>query len=200
MLKLNAFDFINRPAGENLALKIDLSRPLHLSSWPEGQVRIAFDGDGVLFSDEAENIFQTKGLIAFQESEQDKSHIPLPSGPMQAFAMKLQNVRRALGDSNEWRIRTFLITARDHAVTKRVFNTLKEWKLQIDEKHFLGGLDKTPFLRAIDPTIFFDDSIEHIERAKQCVPAAHVIYGSKNTSSVVSELVPAAVLPVKDEN
>ncbi|CAF3162857.1 unnamed protein product [Rotaria socialis] len=172
-----------------------------LPQWPEGQVRIVFDGDGVLFSDEAEHIFHTQGLTAFNQSEQEKGHIPLPKGPMQAFALKLQKVRRALEDVNSWRVRTFLVTARDREAIKRVYRTLQEWDLEIDEKHFLGGLDKTPILRAIDPAIYFDDSTDHIQRAKQHVPAAHVVYGAKNiqASSYTIESKTRTTVP-EDEN
>jgi 5'-nucleotidase len=151
--------------------------------WPEGQVRIVFDGDGVLFSDEAERVFKTKGLEAFFQFERENGHIALPKGPMQAFALKLQRVRTALGDDNKWRVRTFLVTARNDVANVRVFNTLKEWGLDIDETHFLGGLDKTPFVRSINPAIFFDDSSEHIDRAKQIVPVARVVYGINNAET-----------------
>ncbi|CAF1084787.1 unnamed protein product [Adineta steineri] len=153
------------------------------SYWPEGQVRIVFDGDGVLFSDEAECVFKTKGLDAFYEFERENGQIALPKGPMQAFALKLMKVRTELGTDNRWRIRTFLVTARNDVGNVRVFNTLKEWGLDIDETHFLGGLDKTPFVRFINPAIYFDDSIEHIDRAKQVVPVAHVVYGINNITT-----------------
>lgn len=130
-----------------------------------------------------------QGLAAFQESESNRCHIPLSKGPMQAFALKLHNIREALGETNRWRLRTFLVTARDNKAMKRVFTTLKEWNLEIDEKHFLGGLDKTPILRAIDPAIFFDDSSDHINRAKHHVPAAYVIYGIKNIPTSSPEVV-----------
>jgi 5'-nucleotidase len=150
------------------------------SYWPVGQVRIVFDGDGVLFSDQAERVFKTKGLKAFLEFERENGQIALPKGPMQAFALKLQRVRAALGEDNKWRVRIFLVTARSDVANVRVFNTLKEWGLDIDETHFLGGLDKTPFVRFINPAIFFDDSSEHIDRAKQHVPVARVVYGINN--------------------
>ncbi|UJR24551.1 hypothetical protein I4U23_005926 [Adineta vaga] len=143
----------------------------------DGQVRIAFDGDGVLFSDEAERIAKSQGLQAFFQFEKDRGQIALPKGPMKSFALKLQRVRQALDEENRWRIRTFLVTARNDVANLRVFHTLKEWNLDIDETHFLGGLDKTPFLRAIDPAIYFDDSSENIDRAKIHVPSARVLYG-----------------------
>jgi len=153
------------------------------SSWPRDQVRIVFDGDGVLFSDEAERVFRSHGLEAFRQFEQEKEHIALPEGPIHALALKLQKLRQGLGQDNSWRIRTFLVTARDSTTNERAFKTLKKWGLEIDETHFLGGLDKTPFLISIDPAIFFDDSGEHITRAQRFVPAAHILYGVLNTQS-----------------
>ena len=152
--------------------------------WPEDQVRIVFDGDGVLFSDEAERVYRAQGLDAFRQSEQEKEHIALSEGPMHTFALKLQRLREALGKENSWRVRTFLVTARNSTANERAFKTLKKWGLEIDETHFLGGLDKTPFLIAIDPAIFFDDSSEHINRAQRFVPAAHVVYGILNEKKV----------------
>ncbi|CAF2062610.1 unnamed protein product [Rotaria magnacalcarata] len=166
--------------------------------WPEGQLRIVFDGDGVLFSDEAEIVYQRGGWAALRENEQNKKDISLPQGPMHMFAMKLQEIQKELGNDNRAMLRTFLVTSRDHAVTKRLFHTLTEWKLKIDEKHFVGGLDKTPFLRAIDPAIFFDDSIEHIERARPYVPTAYVIYGSKNNSVAASEIAARETLRMEE--
>ena len=157
------------------------SSRIDASDWPENQVRIAFDGDGVLFSDESEMIYRAEGLEAFRSNEYEKTHIALSEGPMRAFAFKLQRVRELLGTENKWRVRTFLVTARNGLATERAFNTLKEWGLEIDETHFLGGLEKTPFLIAIAPAIFFDDSSEHIDKAKRHVPSAHVLYGISNT-------------------
>lgn len=145
--------------------------------WPKGQVRIAFDGDGVLFSDEAERVAREHGLEAFYEFEKEHGQMALPKGPLKSFALKLQKVREALAEEHRWRIRTFLVTARNDVANLRVFHTLKEWALDIDETHFVGGLDKTPFLRAIDPDIYFDDSTENIDRAQLHVPSARVVYG-----------------------
>lgn len=148
--------------------------------WPDDQVRIVFDGDGVLFSDESESVFRAQGLEAFQEFEREKTDVALAKGPMHEFAVKLQNVRNKLGQEHRWRIRTFLVTARNGFANERAVNTLQQWGLEIDEMHFLGGMDKTPFLIAIKPAIFFDDSTEHIDRAKRHVPSVHVLYGVTN--------------------
>ncbi len=167
--------------------------------WPEDQVRIVFDGDGVLFSDEAESVFKLHGLEAFRRSEQEKEHIALADGPMHSFALKLQKLREALGQENRWRVRTFLVTARDSTTNERALKTLKKWGLQIDETHFLGGLDKTPFLIVIDPVIFFDDSSEHINRARRHVPAAHIVYGILNVKTVDGEIEVTKKVVVTDE-
>ncbi|CAF4245115.1 unnamed protein product [Rotaria sordida] len=164
----------------NTSTNSDLSASLASLSWPEGQVRIAFDGDGVLFSDQAERIYKTEGLEGFFEFERKHGHIALPKGPMQVFALKLQKLCQSLGENHKWRVRTFLVTARYDVGNIRVFHTLKEWGLEIDETHFIGGLDKTPFLQSINPAIFFDDSRETTDRAKIYVPSAQVIYGINN--------------------
>jgi 5'-nucleotidase len=169
------------------------------SEWPEDQVRIVFDGDGVLFSDEAERVFKIHGLEAFRKSEQEKEHIALQEGPMHAFAFKLQRLRELLGEDNKWRVRTFLVTARDSTTNERAFKTLKKWGLEIDETHFLGGLDKTPFLIVIDPAIFFDDSSEHIHRAQKHVPAAHIVYGILNVKKTDGEVAQTIKVVVPGE-
>lgn len=166
------------------------------TQWPDGQVRIAFDGDGVLFSDEAERISKLQGLQAFYQFEKDRGHIALPKGPMKAFALKLQCVRQALGTNDQWRVRTFLVTARNDVANLRVFHTLKEWGLEIDETHFLGGLDKTPFLRAINPAIYFDDSRDNIDRARPHVPSAYVVYGIQSDPDLQASASLATIVAV----
>ena len=169
--------------------------PPLVSPWPDGQVRIAFDGDGVLFSDEADRVAKEHGLEAFYQFEQDRGQTALPKGPMKAFALKLQKIRQVLGEEEQWRVRTFLVTARNDVANLRVFHTLKEWALKIDETHFLGGLDKTPFLRSIDPAIYFDDSRENIDRARLYVPSAYVVYGIQTLPDVTTPTPAVNALP-----
>ncbi|CAF3922158.1 unnamed protein product [Adineta steineri] len=151
------------------------SRRVSAAVWPKDQVRIVFDGDGVLYSKEPESKLT-------EYFEQEMGSILLTKGPMQAFALKLQNVRRALGRINGWRIRTFLIIANSDTSPQRVFCALKEWGLDIDETHILNGSDRTPFLRIIDPAIFFDYLNEHIEPIHSDIPAAHVPHSPRTTS------------------
>ena len=140
------------------------------SSWPQDQVRIVFDGDGVLFSNT-----QTTNS---SDSDSEDKHEPFPRGPLQVFAMKLQKVRQALGQTDDWRLRTFLTLSRNNRNTKRLLNTLKQWGLEIDEVHILDGRNMTPFLHAIDPAIIFNNSMEYIQQARTLVPAAHVPFDS----------------------
>ncbi|CAF4003458.1 unnamed protein product [Rotaria sp. Silwood1] len=150
--------------------------------WPKDQVRIVFDGDGVLFFKEPKSVIS-------EQSERETEDIPLAKGPMQAFALKLQNVRRALGELNGWRVRTFLVTTSIDASAKRVFSTMKEWGLEIDEIHFLSGLDKTRFLRTMDPAIFFDHSDQHFQSANQHIPAAHVPHSPRTIQATIDAVV-----------
>ncbi|CAF4132275.1 unnamed protein product [Adineta steineri] len=123
---------------------------------------------------------------------------------MHAFAFKLQKLREALGKDDKWRVRTFLVTARNGVANERALKTLEQWGLEIDETHFLGGLNKTPFLIAIDPAIFFDDSSDHIDRAKQHVPAAHILYGIRNvipdesTTTTITAISPITTTTIKE--
>jgi hypothetical protein len=127
--------------------------------------------------------------VRWEQSAQETEDSALAKGPMQLFALKLQHVRQVLGELNRWRVRVFLITASIDASAKRVFNTMKEWGLEIDEIHFLSGWDKTPFLHAMDPAIFFDHSNRHFQRANQHVPAAHVPCSRRLTRTTIDAVV-----------
>jgi 5'-nucleotidase len=142
------------------------------------EVRIAFDGDAVLFSDEAERVFQAQGLSAFQQHERDKAAQPLPGGPFKPLLEALHRLQ-AEGTS-DMRIRTALVTARSAPAHERAIRTLMEWGIDVDEAMFLGGLPKGPFLREFEPDFFFDDQTGHIESAAQHVPSGHVAAGISN--------------------
>jgi len=143
------------------------------------QLRIAFDGDAVLFSDEAERVFQTGGLQAFEESERAAAHRPLPCGPFKQFLTVLHKIQRAF-PAEQSPIRTALITARGAPAHERVIRTLRSWDVRIDEALFLGGIDKTNFLQAFRADIFFDDRHQHCASAAEHVAAAHVPHGVAN--------------------
>jgi 5'-nucleotidase len=144
-----------------------------------GQLRIAFDGDAVIFSDEAERIYQQLGLEAFADSEREAANQPLSGGPFKAVLEALHKIQSAYPIADN-PIRTALVTARSAPAHKRVVLTLREWGIRIDEALFLGGHSKGEFLKAFGADIFFDDQQVHIESAQQHVTSAHVPTGIVN--------------------
>jgi len=142
------------------------------------EVRIAFDGDAVLFSDEAERVFQRAGLDAFQAHEHAQAQTPLAAGPFKPLLEALQRLQRE--PAHEMRIRTALVTARSAPAHERAIRTLMGWHIEVDEAMFLGGLPKGEFLREFEPDFFFDDQTGHIENALAHVPAGHVAAGVSN--------------------
>jgi len=142
------------------------------------EVRIAFDGDAVLFSDEAERVFQAQGLDAFQRHEQTKAAHPLPEGPFKPLLVALHRLQQA--GTATMHIRTALVTARSAPAHERAIRTLMDWNIQVDEAMFLGGLPKGEFLREFEPDFFFDDQTGHVTHAAQHVPAGHVAGGITN--------------------
>ncbi|QHE91053.1 5'-nucleotidase [Pandoraea fibrosis] len=144
------------------------------------EIRIAFDGDAVLFSDEAERIFQSNGLDAFQQHEIERAATPLPPGPFKPLLLALHRLQTLAGHEVPVKIRTALVTARSAPAHERAIRTLMDWKIDIDEAMFLGGLDKGTFLREFEPDFFFDDQTRHCESAARVSPTGHVISGIAN--------------------
>ena len=142
------------------------------------EVRIAFDGDAVLFSDEAERVFQAEGLSAFQKHESDKAGQPLLAGPFKPVLQALHQLQQA--GTPSMRIRTALVTARSAPAHERAIRTLMDWNIEVDEAMCLGGLPKGEFLREFEPDFFFDDQTGHIESAARHVPSGHVASGVSN--------------------
>jgi len=147
------------------------------SNYPD-EVRIAFDGDAVLFSDEAERVFQAEGLDAFQRHESSKATQPLPGGPFKPLLSALHRLQQAR--TTGMRIRTALVTARSAPAHERAIRTLMDWDIRVDEAMFLGGLPKGEFLREFEPDFFFDDQTRHVDHAARHVPAGHVASGIAN--------------------
>lgn len=143
------------------------------------EIRIAFDGDAVLFSDEAERVYQSEGLAAFQAHEIENATSPLPAGPFKPFLEALHQLQIKSVDL-PIKIRTALVTARSAPAHERAIRTLMSWNIQVDEAYFLGGLAKGPFLNAFAPDLFFDDHTSHCESAAGVAPTAHVISGVAN--------------------
>lgn len=142
-------------------------------------LKLAFDGDSVLFSDEAEQVFQSDGLAAFAASEVHQAQQPLGGGPFKAFLSALHQIQQEFPEG-ESPIRTALVTARGAPAHERVIRTLRDWDIRLDESLFLGGMDKTEFLRAFEADIFFDDQTTHCERAADHVATGHVPHGVTN--------------------
>ena len=147
------------------------------------QLRIAFDGDAVLFSDEAEQIFKRDGLEAFTTSEKASAKLPLKVGPFKEFLFALHGLQAEF-KTEESPIRTALVTARSAPAHERVIRTLRDWKIRIDESLFLGGLDKGSFLQAYGADVFFDDQRQHCDSASVHVATGHVPHGIANNPIV----------------
>ncbi len=143
-------------------------------------LKIAFDGDAVLFSDESERIYQEKGLEAFTRAEKAAARMPLRGGPFKPFLQTLHQLQSAFVDADICPIRTALVTARSAPAHERVVRTLRDWNIRIDESLFLGGLEKGPFLKAFGADVFFDDQEGHCLSASEHVSAGHVPHGVTN--------------------
>jgi 5'-nucleotidase len=153
--------------------------PGSASGRDSGQLRIAFDGDAVIFGDEAERVYQERGLEAFSDSERESALQPLSGGPFKPVLEALHKIQSAYPIENN-PIRTALVTARSAPAHKRVVLTLREWGIRIDEALFLGGRSKGEFLKTFGADIFFDDQQVHIESARAHVASAHVPTGITN--------------------
>ena len=146
------------------------------------QLKIAFDGDSVLFSDEAERVFQESGLDAFSRSEASSAEEPLEGGPFKNFLFALHKLQQQFSD-DDLPIRTALVTSRGAPAHERVIKTLRHWDIRLDESLFLGGRDKGEFLKSFEADIFFDDQIDNCQSASLRTPTGHVIsINQKNKS------------------
>ena len=150
----------------------------HASEAHPHEVRIAFDGDAVLFSDEAERVYQREGLKAFHQHETEKAGQPLLPGPFKPLLAALQRLQQE--GTVAMRIRTALVTARSAPAHERAIRTLMDWNIEVDEAMFLGGLAKGEFLREFEPDFFFDDQTGHVTAASEHVPSGHVASGISN--------------------
>jgi len=146
----------------------------------QAQLRIAFDGDAVIFGDESERISREQGIEAFARNERALAEQPLSGGPFKGFLAALHDIQSAF-PAEESPIRTALVTARSAPAHKRVILTLRHWGVRLDEALFLGGRDKGPFLEAFGADLFFDDSTSNIENARRHVVAGHVPHGVSNS-------------------
>ena len=144
-------------------------------------IKIAFDGDAVIFSDEAEKIYKAKGLEAFSEHERANAKKPLPEGPFAKFLKTISYIQEQF-EADSAPIRTALVTARCAPAHERVIRTLRAWGVRVDEAFFLGGIEKSRVLASFGADIFFDDQQLHIAPASKYVPSARVPYKEEQTS------------------
>lgn len=147
----------------------------------DGALKIAFDGDAVLFSDSADRVFHEHGLEAFASAEAEAADQPLAGGPFKPFLEGLHRLQQEF-DGRDCPIRTALVTARGAPAHKRVIKTLRAWDIRLDESLFLGGLDKAEFLRAYEADVFFDDQTGNCRAAGEHVATGHVPHGVRNES------------------
>ena len=170
-------DDVKEALNHGMAAASILAAPERFS--PSETLHFAFDGDAVLFSDEAERVFQEKGLEAFTSSERQAADHPLSGGPFKPFLAELHRLQMELSETVS-PIRTALVTARSAPTHERVVKTLRAWNIRIDESLFLGGMNKSEFLKAYGADVFFDDQAEHCELASIFVPVGHVPNGVIN--------------------
>jgi len=189
---------------EALASRYPAGRVLRSTFADDGQdreLRVAFDFDGVLIDDEAERVYQTGGLGAFQEAEAKMAWQPHTQGPLQRFFNELaklqkREIRKAeLNRTYKPLIRTAIITARNAPAHERLVTTLREWGIQPDETFLLGGMDKSRILRVFKPHLFFDDQMTHLENATDVAPCVHVPFGINNKRTVIEKTVATKLTP-----
>ena len=144
------------------------------------QLRIAFDGDAVIFGDESERVSREQGVEAFGRHERDRAKEPLSGGPFRGFLSAMHDLQAAFPAGKDAPIRTALVTARSAPAHERVIRTLRDWGVRLDEALFLGGRHKGPFLEAFGADIFFDDSQHNIDSARLHVATGHVPHGVAN--------------------
>ena len=193
---LNAFDVdlflsateedVQAAVESNVASGLIYPSPNANQQNPLEQIRIAFDGDAVLFSEESELIYQREGLEAFIQHEKINAEKPLPEGPFAKLLMTLSFLQFELNNNNQQEvspIRTALVTARNSPAHERVIRTLRTWNVRIDETFFLGGVSKDKVLASFAPHIYFDDQHQHCDTAAKLVPTARVPYKSGDIKS-----------------
>ncbi|MFW2177693.1 MULTISPECIES: 5'-nucleotidase [unclassified Moraxella] len=165
--------------------------PVDMKELDTEQLRIAFDGDAVLFDEQGELLSQTKGLKAFHDYEAKFSDTPMQKGPYADFLIKLSKLQKRLPTVlDNPPIQIALVTARNAPADLRAIKTLRAWGVNVDLAFFLGGLDKSHVLQTFAPHIFFDDSIKNYDSAKGVVPSGLVPYKSES----------ALYKPVEKEN
>lgn len=175
---MKAIDF-GYPAGTVLPTKV-------LDDMSDGELRIAFDFDGVIADDESEMVFRGSKLNAFQEYEVEKSNIPHNPGPLADLFKKLSFLQKledsAAENNRDYKriLRTAIVTARSAPAHERVITTLEDWGVSSNETFFLGGMKKDRILTILKPHMFFDDQKTHLNSEAGDIPMVHVPFGIAN--------------------
>jgi len=158
----------------------------------DNRVKIAFDADAVVFSDDSEQRYKSEGMEAFHKYEQEHENEPLSEGPFAKLLIKLSKIQEELPTSIELSpLRIAIVTARNAPSHMRVIRTLRKWGVYVDEAYFLGGISKDKVLKAFGAHIFFDDQDAHLKPASLLVPSARVPYNSSSplNSASIGEVV-----------
>ncbi|WP_345978781.1 5'-nucleotidase [Sulfurimonas sp. HSL3-2] len=174
--------------GVTCAAAIVKNPPKDLEKIPEGQVRIAFDADAVLFDDSSEIVYKTEGLSGFHQNEDTNQDVPMTEGPYASFLKKLARLQERLPFNTEFSpVRIAIVTARNAPAELRVIKTLRQWGIYVDEMFFLGGIEKSKILKAFKAHIFFDDQDGHLDEASKFTPSGKVPYLSSSPLNEVKE-------------
>lgn len=150
-------------------------------------LRIAFDFDGVLATDSAEQVYQKSTLEDYQRNEAALADEALPRGPMADFLGKInriQGIEDACSARDpqgfQRRVRVAVVTARSAPAHERPINSIRQWGLSVNDAFFLGGIEKGPILEVLQPHIFFDDQRRQVEGASLSTPSVHIPFGAIN--------------------
>jgi 5'-nucleotidase len=146
-----------------------------ITSEESDMVKIAFDGDAVIFGDESEKVYQEKGLEAFIDHERTNAQNPLSKGPFFKFLKTISEIQDKFPMEGS-PIRTALVTARNFSTHERVLGTLEGWGVRVDEAFFQGGVQKYEVIKAFGADIFFDDQDTHLLDTSKETPSAKVPY------------------------
>jgi len=178
---LQAIDF-GYPAGTVLPTRV-------VDDLDDGELRIAFDFDGVIADDASEKVFNIGQLSAFHSHETEKSHIPHSPGPLAdlfqklAFLQQLEDEAVTADEHYKRVLRMAIITARNAPSHERVITTLEHWGVSANETFFLGGMGKHRILEVLKPHMFFDDQKSHLKSEGGQVPMVHIPFGIANVKA-----------------
>lgn len=170
------------PAGQVVGSVADFG----LDDPADRDLRIAFDFDAVLADDSAERVYDAEGIEGYHEHEHEMAEVPLPPGPMKDLLgaiNRIQDLEDAIAkddDTYSRRLFVSIVTARNAPAYARAIKSLKSWGLRVNDGFFLGGWEKSTVLGILEPHIFFDDQMSHLEGTQSLVPSVHVPFGIKN--------------------